>query len=87
MVTERDIWATAKMLVDQHGADAPIHAAFRADELLDRRDLDGQAVWMRILAATRELMRLSDAELAIGVGALEALAARLVEMFGPDAEL
>jgi hypothetical protein len=85
MVTERDIWATAKMLVDRHGADAPIQAAMRADELLDRGDVDGQAVWKRILAAARELLRLSDTEVAAGAGTLDALATRLDEMFGPDA--
>ena len=31
-----------------HGTEAPIHAAMRADELLDQGDLDGAAVWRRI---------------------------------------
>ena len=44
------------MLIDQHGADAPIHAAMRADKLLDRGDLDGRAVWLRILDAVRQLL-------------------------------
>ena len=35
---------------------APIHAAMRADELLDAADMDGQAVWKRVLAAVDELM-------------------------------
>ncbi len=43
------------MLVKQHGADAPIEAAMRADELLDKGDLDGCAVWKRILRAVEEL--------------------------------
>ncbi len=34
--------------------DAPIHAAMRADELLDQGDLDGKVVWLRILAAVKE---------------------------------
>ena len=34
MVSRMDIWRAAKLLVDQHGADAPIRAAQRADELL-----------------------------------------------------
>ena len=50
-----DIYQTANELIRQHGADAPIHAAMRADELLDAGDLDGQAVWKRILAAVEEL--------------------------------
>ncbi len=35
------------------GTEAPIHAAMRADELLDQGDLDGAAVWRRIKAAPR----------------------------------
>ena len=38
-----------------HGIDAPIHAAMRADELLDKGDLDGYAVWKRIVKAVEEL--------------------------------
>ncbi len=35
---------------------APIHAAMRADELLDQGDMDGKVVWLRILAAVKELL-------------------------------
>ncbi len=35
--------------------DAPIHAAMRADAMLDKGDLDGLAVWKRILRAVEEL--------------------------------
>jgi hypothetical protein len=42
--------------VKEHGEDAPIHAAMRADELLDQGDLDGKLVWLRILAAAKELL-------------------------------
>lgn len=51
-----DIYRTANELIKQHGENAPIHAAMRADELLDAGDLDRQAVWKRILAAVEELM-------------------------------
>ncbi len=39
----------------QHGEDASIHAAVRADAMLDKGDLDGYAVWKRILKAVEEL--------------------------------
>jgi hypothetical protein len=52
----RDIYATANELIKQHGEDASIHAAMRADELLDAGDMDGQAVWKPILAAVEELL-------------------------------
>jgi hypothetical protein len=48
--------AVPKPLVDQHGADAPTVAAMRADELLDRGDLEGQGAWKRIARATEELL-------------------------------
>ncbi len=59
MIPDLDIYRNAKVLVKQHGDDAPIHAAMRADELLDKGDLDGYGVWRRILQAVKELMRAS----------------------------
>jgi hypothetical protein len=41
------------------GADAPIVAAQRADELFNENDLDGAAVWRRILHAVEELQRVT----------------------------
>ena len=38
-VAEIDIYRTAKLLVDRHGPDAPIHAAMWADELLAAGDM------------------------------------------------
>ena len=38
------------------GQDAPINAAMRADALLDKGDLDGYAVWRRIVKAVEELL-------------------------------
>lgn len=57
MTSDLDIWRTANILVKQHGDDAEIVAAQRADELLDKGDLEGQRVWKRIVAAVRELQR------------------------------
>ncbi len=52
---ERDIYRAANFLMKQHGQDAPIHAAMRADALLEKGDPDGYAVWRRILRAVEEL--------------------------------
>jgi len=52
-----DIFRAAKLLIDKHGDDAPIRAAQRADELLEEGDVDGVAVWRRILEAIDELQR------------------------------
>ncbi len=41
MTSDLDIWRSAQLLVKRHGKDAPIHAAMRADAVLDKGDLDG----------------------------------------------
>jgi len=57
MIDDPDIFRAAKLLIDQHGDDAAIRAAQRADELADEGDMDGAAVWRRILEAIDELTR------------------------------
>ena len=57
MLDDPDIFRAAKLLMDQHGEDAAIRAAQRADELLDEGDVDGAVVWRRILEAIEELQR------------------------------
>ncbi len=57
MIPDLDIYRSANLLVKQHGQDAPIHAAMRADAMLDKGDLDGYAVWKRIVKAVGELRR------------------------------
>ncbi len=56
MIPDLDIYRSANLLVKQHGQDAPIHAAMRADAMLDKGDLDGYAAWKRILRAVEELL-------------------------------
>ncbi len=51
MTPDLDIYRSANLLVKQHGEDAPIEAAMRADAMLEAGDLDGYAVWKRILRA------------------------------------
>jgi hypothetical protein len=46
---------SAAVLIRQHGENAALEAASRADAMLERGDVEGQAVWKRILAAVREL--------------------------------
>jgi hypothetical protein len=43
--------------MEQHGNDAAIRATQRADELLADGDMEGSAVWRRILEAIEELQR------------------------------
>ncbi len=55
MTLDLDIYRSANVLVKHHGPDAPIQAAMRADATLEKGDLDGYAVWKRILRAVEEL--------------------------------
>jgi hypothetical protein len=57
MTHDPDVFRAAKLLIDQHGEDAALQAAQRADELPEEGDGDGSAVWRRILAAVEELRR------------------------------
>jgi hypothetical protein len=57
MLPDLDIYRSAQVLVKRHGPDAPIEAAMRADAMLEAGDLDGYAVWRRILRAAGELQR------------------------------
>ena len=50
-IPESDIWCVANLLIREHGIEAEIVAARRADEMRDRGDIDGQRVWMRISRA------------------------------------
>ncbi len=56
MPSEIDIYRSAKLLIDQHGEDAPIFAAQQADKCLEGGDLDGKAVWMEVIRAIKELL-------------------------------
>ena len=57
MTSDLDIYRSAHVLVRHHGEDAPIHAAMRADAMLEAGDLAGLAVWKRIMRAVGELRR------------------------------
>ena len=58
LTSNPDIYRSANVLVKQHGEDAPIEAAMRADAMLEAGDLDGYAVWQRILR--EELQRVKS---------------------------
>ena len=56
MPTDLDIYRSAHALIKQHGDDARIHGAQMVDKMQAKRDLDGQAAWLRILRAIDELL-------------------------------
>ena len=51
MTSDLDIYRTAHVLIRQYGANAAIYASTRHDELLGTGDMEGSAVWKRVLAA------------------------------------
>ena len=55
MATDADIWRSANLLIKQHGDRAVIEASMRADEMLVAGDVEGRAVWLRIVRAIGEL--------------------------------
>ena len=59
MTSNLDIYRSAKLLIDRQGDEAPIHAAMRADAMLEKGDMEGWAVWLRIVKAVGVLL---DAE-------------------------
>jgi hypothetical protein len=56
-VSDPDIWRAAKLLIDRHRDEAPVHAAMRCDELMAAGDTEGWAVWRHICTAIDELLR------------------------------
>ncbi len=62
MPDDLDIYRSAKLLIDQHGEDAPIFAAMQADKCLEAGNLDGKATWMRVIGAIKELTNTDSPE-------------------------
>ncbi len=56
MTSDLDIYRSAHLLIERYGDDAPIEAAMRADELMEAGDMEGRAVWLRIVKAVEELL-------------------------------
>ena len=57
MTSDLDIYRSAAAFIDQHGDEAPIHAAMKGGGMLERGDMDGRAVWLRIIDAIKDMQR------------------------------
>ncbi len=57
VTSDLDIYRTASVLIREHGEDADLKAAQRADAMLEKGSLGGQRVWKRALAAVKEIQR------------------------------
>ena len=59
MIEDREIWACANMLLEQHGENAWFVASTRADELLEKGDMAGSRTFVRILDRICELQNMN----------------------------
>ena len=57
MTSDLDIFRTANELIREHGEDAALKAAMRANAMLEKGDLEGQVVWKRIVRVVGEIQR------------------------------
>jgi hypothetical protein len=62
VTSDLDIWRSANTLIKQHGIDAALMAAQRADELLAKGDLEGQHVFKAIVEAINDIQRTGPKE-------------------------
>jgi len=57
MTSDRDIYASATLMIKRFGNDAPIEAAQRAEAFVAEGNMEGHAAWMRIMKAAEALLR------------------------------
>jgi hypothetical protein len=57
MTSDLDIYRTASVLIREHGDEADLVAAERADSFLEAGDVDGCAVRKGVLKAVKEIQR------------------------------
>lgn len=57
LTSDLDIYRTASVLIREHGDEADLVAAMRADSFLEAGDMAGSAVWRRVLRAIKETWR------------------------------
>ena len=57
MTSDLDIYRTASVLIHEHGEDAVLEAAQRAEAWLDKGETAPYLVWKRVLAAVKKMQR------------------------------
>ena len=57
MTSNLDIFRSAAAFIKQHGYDAQLLAINRTTKMLDSGDVDGYAVWKRIVDAIKDTQR------------------------------
>ncbi len=56
MISDKDIYTTANMLIKEHGEKAEEHAQQRMYELMDADDAKGASVWLSVMQAINDLL-------------------------------
>jgi hypothetical protein len=62
VISDREIWAAASVMVKRYKADAMLEAAKRANQLLGEGDMAGAETWHRILSAIERLQAKAPAD-------------------------
>ena len=65
MPDEIDIFRSANLLIDQLGESALTFAVQQAVACWERGNLDGKAVWLRVIRAIKELQQREPGERAV----------------------
>jgi hypothetical protein len=63
MVSQKDIYASAQLLIKQHGNKAEDVAVRRMQELMDKDDAKGAGVWLAIAGAVTDLENIKQRKL------------------------
>jgi hypothetical protein len=59
MTSYRDIYATARLLIKQHGDDAETYASEQMHAFMEKDDAKGASVWLAICSAIDDLQNIS----------------------------
>jgi hypothetical protein len=62
VISDRDVWAAALLIVKRYGDGAMLEASQRAEQLLDDGDTAGAEIWQWILKAIVRLQEKAPAE-------------------------
>jgi hypothetical protein len=62
MISDRDIWAAARLIVKRYKGDAMLEAANRAEHWQEEGDMAGAEVWHRILNAIERIQATKPAD-------------------------
>ena len=60
MTSQRDIYATAQLIIKQHGVDAEAYASSQMQACIEKDDVKGASVWLSMSAAIDDLQNMKS---------------------------